>query len=367
MARMQKKSLTSLVVIPALSLVVAVGCAPIGSSSVNDESNPTGDSSGVLGDGQNSNGSVPKGSESTDSTSPTGSTPNVSGPSGNQSPSVGANNTLALSVLERIVQENEVGNGYVRELFRHWTDADGDRCNTREEVLIAESLTRAQVDPYGCTVIAGDWLSLFDGRAHTDPSDLDIDHLIPLKEAWDSGAHAWSPSQRERFANDLSDGRALIAVTSGVNRSKGDRDPSQWLPPSTAYTCTYISDWIAVKYQWGLNMDSSEWGRLKNLLKGQCAGTTIAPWGTVSNSAGPVSPPAQNDPPPTVPRSSTSSTPPKDPPPSDQTPVLPTIRPGAYCTPVGALGTYSARVYVCAKTRTTGEPYSDGRARWRQQ
>jgi hypothetical protein len=173
---MQKKSLTSLVVIPALSLVVAVGCAPIGSSSVNDESNPTGDSSGVLGDGQNSNGSVPKGSESTDSTSPTGSTPNVSGPSGNQSPSVGANNTLALSVLERIVQENEVGNGYVRELFRHWTDADGDRCNTREEVLIAESLSRAQVDPYGCTVIAGDWLSLFDGRAHTDPSDLDIDH-----------------------------------------------------------------------------------------------------------------------------------------------------------------------------------------------
>jgi hypothetical protein len=102
---------------------------------------------------------------------------------------------------------------------------------------------------------------------------------VPLKEAWDSGAHAWTSLQRERFANDLSDGRALIAVTNSVNRSKGDRDPSQWLPPRTAYVCTYISDWIAVKYQWNLSMDSSEWGRLKNLLNGQCVGTTIAPWG----------------------------------------------------------------------------------------
>jgi hypothetical protein len=370
---MHKTSFASLVVIPALSLVVAVGCAPIDSSSTSSVRESTvGDSlapsvdggTNVADDQQNPNDSTvaPKGSPSTGSSnvdsngaqvpdSTTGTQKNTQ-PSESQGSSTDSVTTLALTVLERIRVENERGDGYSRDLFRHWIDADGNRCNTREEVLIAESLSRAQVDAYGCTVVAGDWLSVFDGRAHTDPSDLDIDHLVPLKEAWDSGAHSWSSSQRERFANDLTDGRALIAVTSGVNRSKGDRDPSQWLPPSSAYTCTYISDWIAVKYQWGLNMDSSEWGRLKNLLNGQCMGTSISPWATPSLPAMPTSPP---------PPSSVKA------PEEAEAPGLPTIRPGAFCTPEGALGTYSARTYLCAKTKTTGEPYSDGRARWRQQ
>lgn len=338
MVRMHKSPLTSLLVVPALSLVVAVGCAPIDSSSNSSVSDSTVSSTVST----EASGEVPS--------------PNSSVPKGSQSASSSNVETLALSVLEGIAQHNEVGNGYVRDLFRHWTDADGDGCNTREEVLIAESLSSAQVDAYGCTVVAGDWLSLFDGRAHTDPSDLDIDHLIPLKEAWDSGAYSWSSTQREQFANDLTDGRVLIAVTSGVNRSKGDRDPSQWLPPSSAYICTYISDWIAVKYQWGLNMDSSEWGRIKNLLNGQCAGTTISAWATASMPATPALPAIPTSPPSTGVEPSTQAD-----------PELPTIRPGAYCTPEGALGTYSARTYLCAKTKTTGEPYSDGRARWRRQ
>lgn len=188
---------------------------------------------------------------------------------------------FALSVLEQIVQANEFSSGYSRDFFRHWTDADRDSCNTREEVLILESLSNAQVDRFGCAVVAGDWFSAFDGVSHTDPSNLDIDHLVPLKEAWDSGAHSWSAEQREEFANDLSDGRSLIAVTNSVNRSKGDRDPSQWLPPRSAYVCQYISDWIAVKWQWKLTMDQSEWGRVKNLLTGQCRDTPIALWGSV--------------------------------------------------------------------------------------
>lgn len=187
---------------------------------------------------------------------------------------------LAVSVLEQIVQANEFSSGYSRDLFRHWVDADRNSCNTREEVLIQESLSTPQVDRFGCAVVAGDWFSAFDGLSHTDPSNLDIDHLVPLKEAWDSGAHSWSAEQREKFANDLSDGRSLIAVTNSVNRSKGDRDPSQWLPPRTAYICQYISDWIAVKWQWKLSMDQSEWGRIRNLLTGQCRDTPIAPWGS---------------------------------------------------------------------------------------
>jgi hypothetical protein len=359
-------------------------------SSVDGEAN-------ISDDGQNPSDSTvgPKGSDSAGSSDVDSNTAQVpDSPTGAQqstqtSESQGQSTTsvalLALTVLERIRVENEVGAGYSRDLFRHWIDADGDRCNTREEVLIAESTTRAQVDAFGCTVIAGDWFSPFDGRAHTDPSNLDIDHLVPLKEAWDSGAHSWSSTQRERFANDLSDGRALIAVTSGVNRSKGDRDPSQWLPPRSAYICTYVSDWIAVKYQWNLSMDSSEWGRLKNLLNGQCAGTTISPWGSVSASGATSGLADTRTSESSMPRSITSTTiaksvttvttAPLAPPPSSgldnesgkESPALPTIRPGAFCTPEGALGTYSAKVYLCAKTRTTGEPYSDGRARWRQQ
>ena len=196
----------------------------------------------------------------------------------------GVGQTASLSgidVLAHIQQVNENGAGYSRELFRHWIDADRDRCTTRQEVLIAESLTPAQVDAFGCAVIAGDWFSAFDGLTHTDPGDLDIDHLVPLKEAWDSGAYAWTAQQREQFANDLDDGRALIAVTNSVNRSKGDKDPSQWLPPRQEYVCAYIADWVAVKKQWGLSMDSSEWARLRNLFSGACRATLIAPWGTI--------------------------------------------------------------------------------------
>jgi hypothetical protein len=295
MIGMHKSFVKSLVIFPALSMVVALGCTSSTESidsSVSDVSVRTDDSSPEVTSDKNTTGSSvgPKGAQSSGSNQvdsnglPIGGTTTTSlvGTSRSTSTTVSTatSTTLALSVLERIVQENEMGSGYLRSLFRHWIDANGNRCNTREEVLIAESLTPAQVDAFGCKVVAGDWYSPFDGRSHTDPSNLDIDHLVPLKEAWDSGAHAWTSLQRERFANDLSDGRALIAVTSSVNRSKGDRDPSQWLPPRTAYVCTYISDWIAVKYQWNLSMDSSEWGRLKNLLNGQCAGTTIAPWGT---------------------------------------------------------------------------------------
>lgn len=192
---------------------------------------------------------------------------------------VGANPTT-LSVLSSITVQNEYKTGYSRSLFKHWIDANGNSCDTREEVLIAESQSKAQVDAYGCKVIEGDWLSLYDNVMHTNPSELDIDHMIPLKEAWDSGAWTWTATQRQTFANDLSDPRALIAVTAGQNRSKSDRDPSNWIPPQKSYICTYLSEWVAIKARWNLSMDQSEFGRIKSLLTASCAATTIAPWGT---------------------------------------------------------------------------------------
>jgi hypothetical protein len=152
--------------------------------------------------------------------------------------------------------EPEVGLGYQRKFFLHWIDQDSDGCNTRAEVLIAESLTPVSIAA-GCKV-TGSWLSLYDLVQTSNPAELDIDHMIPLKEAWDSGAHSWDFDTRKRFANDLGFEHSLIAVTASSNRSKSDRDPSQWLPSNNSYHCEYAYKWLATKYRWRLSIDSAE-------------------------------------------------------------------------------------------------------------
>lgn len=117
----------------------------------------------------------------------------------------------------------EVRAGYDRDLFPHWIDADRDRCNTRYEVLIAEAATKPTVGSF-CALTGGRWYSYYDNTYWTDPADIDIDHFIPLAEAWNSGARTWTTSVRQGFANDLGDHRALVAVTDNINQSKGDQD-----------------------------------------------------------------------------------------------------------------------------------------------
>ncbi|MDI1455692.1 HNH endonuclease family protein, partial [Streptomyces sp. ATE26] len=102
------------------------------------------------------------------------------------------------------------------------------------------------------------WYSPYDDRYVDGPRGLDIDHLVPLAEAWDSGAYAWTAKEREDYANDLGDERALIAVSAASNRSKADQDPSTWLPPAQGYRCQYVTDWIADKTRWGLSIDATE-------------------------------------------------------------------------------------------------------------
>ncbi|NQW33411.1 MAG: hypothetical protein HQ467_02330, partial [Acidimicrobiaceae bacterium] len=96
----------------------------------------------------------------------------------------------ARSVLSNIKVENEYKTGYKRRLFIHWADLDGNGCDTREEVLKRDSVSKPQVDPYRCYVVAGDWYSPYDGAKLSDRGDVDIDHVVALKEAWDSGAWA---------------------------------------------------------------------------------------------------------------------------------------------------------------------------------
>ena len=168
------------------------------------------------------------------------------------------------SLLAQLVIEEEFPSGYDRDLFRHWIDADRDGCDARREVLILEAVI-APVVGGSCSLTGGSWYSAFDGVTTEDPSLFDIDHLVPLKEAWDSGAHAWDPDRRRAFANDLDLPQALIAVSRSSNRSKGADDPADWLPPLVGYHCQYIEDWMVVKIKWALSVDAREFSALRSV------------------------------------------------------------------------------------------------------
>lgn len=161
--------------------------------------------------------------------------------------------------------------GYDRDLFNHWVDADGDGCDTRDEVLISEADDAPTVGS-SCSISGGRWYSYYDGVSQTSASALDIDHMVPLAEAWDSGASSWSSAEREAYANDLGDSRSLIAVTAGENRSKGDQDIAEWLPSGD--NCRYLREFVAVKVRWGLSVDSAEKSAMSSLASG-CTNSTI--------------------------------------------------------------------------------------------
>jgi hypothetical protein len=170
----------------------------------------------------------------------------------------------ARSYLASLPVQTENRTGYNRDLFPHWITISG-ACNTRETVLKRDG--SGVVTDSACAATSGSWYSPFDGATWTLASDVDIDHLVPLAEAWDSGARNWSTAQRQAFANDLTRPQ-LLAVTDNVNQTKGDQDPTTWMPSRTAYHCTYARAWVQVKYYYGLSVDSAE----KSALTGYLAG-----------------------------------------------------------------------------------------------
>lgn len=157
---------------------------------------------------------------------------------------------------------------YRRKAFGgDWSYNRRTGCNTRHLVLIEESLVSPTVTDR-CKVRAGDWRSVYDGRETTDPADLQIDHLVPLAEAWRSGAENWTEARREAFANDLDDPATLVAVSGSSNQSKSDSSPDKWLPPSVDARCQYVSDWVRVKYRWSLTVTPAEKAVIVQILQG---------------------------------------------------------------------------------------------------
>ena len=159
-----------------------------------------------------------------------------------------------LAALDTLKVKREHRDGYDRDLFPLW-DSQGGNCSTRDVVLIDESKD-PDTAPDGNCDYTGTWHSAYDGVTTTDPSTFDIDHRVPLAEAWDSGAWRWTTGTRERYANDLGDPRPLIAVSASSNRSKGDREPQDWMPAKRK--CTYLVQWVVVKVRWHLAVNLRE-------------------------------------------------------------------------------------------------------------
>jgi hypothetical protein len=174
--------------------------------------------------------------------------------------------------IDHIPVAGEDRTGYSRDKFHLWIDADGDGCDTRDEVLISEAEDAPSVGS-GCSLSGGRWYSYYDGVSQTAAGDLDIDHVVPLAEAWDSGADGWSAERRESYANDLGDSHTLVGVTASLNRSKGDQDIAEWLPPIN--DCRHIKDWVIAKIRWGLSQDSTEKAALQDVAAG-CTNSSIS-------------------------------------------------------------------------------------------
>ena len=156
---------------------------------------------------------------------------------------------------------------YSRSQWKHWVDADGDCQDARQEALIAESLVSVTFETdRQCRVESGRWYGAFTGTYFEDPGDVDVDHMVPLKNAHNSGGWDWSPAMKEEYANNLGDDDHLIAVQDNANQSKGARGPDEWMPPDETYWCQYATDWAEIKERWSLTMTEPEAGAVVEML-----------------------------------------------------------------------------------------------------
>ena len=160
---------------------------------------------------------------------------------------------LALYYYYENIYKNDSGGEYNRDDWGGWIDEDGDGLNTRHEVLAEESLIKPIVS--NNKVVSGKWFDKYTGKYFTNPSDLDIDHLVPLKNAYISGASNWSKKKKNRYYNYLKYDNHLIAVSKSANRNKSDKSPVDWLPPNKDYQCEYVREWFKIKTAWGLTIE----------------------------------------------------------------------------------------------------------------
>lgn len=156
---------------------------------------------------------------------------------------------------------------YDRRRFGGWTDVDGDCLDTRNEILVLNSLTEVTLDNSGCRVVQGNWFDVYSGSLISDPSGIDIDHIVSLSHAWSGGAALWTEQELVVFANDFDN---LIITTSSSNRSKNDSTPLGWLPPNEEFQCEFVERFMAISEKYQIAMQQNEGARLQILRSELC-------------------------------------------------------------------------------------------------
>jgi hypothetical protein len=231
--------------------------------------------------------------------------------------------------------------GYVRtaKFGAAWLDVDRNGCDTRDDVLrrdlTAVTGTRCTVrtgvlhDPYTSTTIRFT-------RGATTSTAVQIDHVVPLGDAWQTGAQGWSQAKRIDLANDPIN---LFAVDGPTNEQKSDSDAASWLPPSKGFRCTYVAHQVGVKASYGLWVTAAEKAAMQRVLA-SCP-TVTAPVSTLSKAVL------------TGPGATPTTTP-------SSTPAGAVVRSGAYCSPSGATGRSASGTTLVCRTSAT-----DARTRWR--
>lgn len=249
--------------------------------------------------------------------------------------------------------------GYQRGLFgAAWTDTDGNGCDQRNDVLRRDlgKLT-LKAGTRGCAVWTGTLRDPYTGRtvafarASSSNSSVEIDHVVPLADAWVKGAASWTMSRRTAFANDPLN---LLAVSAQANAAKANADAATWLPPAKAYRCTYVARQVAVKAKYALSVTAAERDAVADVL-------TACPTAVLPKAKGiPLGgAPLYLAPAPAPTRAPTAS-PKPPPPPQEQPDVATNVHPGAFCSTEGALGrTAKGTLMQCSY-----KP-GDSRLRWR--
>ncbi|GMA87462.1 hypothetical protein GCM10025868_27120 [Angustibacter aerolatus] len=155
------------------------------------------------------------------------------------------------AVSKLVVKGRAARTGYSRAAFGPaWADVDGNGCDTRDDVLRRDlDGERYRPGTQGCVVVSGTLHDPYTGstirfvRGEQTSQAVQIDHVVALSDAWQTGAQQWTPSLRQRFANDP---RNLLAVDGPTNQAKGDGDAATWLPPRRAARCAYVARQVSV-------------------------------------------------------------------------------------------------------------------------
>lgn len=169
------------------------------------------------------------------------------------------------------------------EMFGTWVneDAPDDCYNTRAEVLLRDltSTSKPTFKPGNpCNVSKGQWLDPYSGDTFKIASAVQVDHVVPLKNAYRSGAHAWTQERRCHYANYLDDIQHLLAVSGHENMVKGDSGPEDYLPPDETYICAYLANWMRIKASWNLQFSADESMTIETELRDRgCASSNTRP------------------------------------------------------------------------------------------